>query len=192
MSTTYEEKHKGYSIMTDKAKGHGCDTDILDAHIERTEDMTKRHNKVFGFRIDLGYRQMPDRDRKNKDVSNAIAVTRKYFKRHKIDTSFSWRLEENNNCLPHIHVAAMVDGNKIMAPEKIYKHLKGSWENQVGEKNARAHICKAGYRMRKDDPNYEQVKGDWIYRSSYLAKTRDRGNSPEGQHEHGGTRVKKV
>jgi hypothetical protein len=191
MPITYDDKYKDYPIMTDKNKGQGCDTDILDAHIERTEDMAKHHNKVFGFRMDLAYRQMPDRERKNKDISDAIAVTRKHFKRKEVDTSFTWRLEENDNCLPHVHVATMVDGNKIMAPEKIFNHLKGSWENQVGKDNARVHICKKGYRMRKDDPNYEQVKDEWIHRTSYLAKDRDRGNAPKGHHEHGGTRVKK-
>ncbi|BDQ32660.1 inovirus Gp2 family protein [Pseudodesulfovibrio portus] len=191
MPITYDENYNGYPIMTDEEAKQGCDTEILDRHIERTEDMTKRHNKVFCFRIDLGYRQMPDRDRKNKDISDTIAATRKYFKRHETDTSFSWRLEENDKCLPHGHVAVMVDGNKIMAPERIKNKLEENWKRQVGEDNARIHICKTGYRMRKDDPNFEQVKGDWIYRTSYLAKDRDRGNSPKGQHEHGGTRVKK-
>lgn len=191
MPITYDDKYKGYSIMTDEAKGQGCDTDILDPHIKRTEAMIKGHNKVFGCRIDLGYRQMPNRKDKNKDVSDAIAATRKYFKRHKIDTSFTWRLEENDNCLPHVHVAAMADGNKIMAPEQIKNKLEENWKRQAGEDNARIHICKKGYRMRKDDPNFKQVKDDWVHRTSYLAKDRDRGNSPKGQHEHGGTRVKK-
>ncbi len=191
MSITYEKKYKGYSIMTDADENQGCDTDILDRHIERTENMTERHNKVLGFRIDLGYRTYPDRKKKNEDISKTISATKRYFDRQNIETSFSWRQEENKGCLPHGHVSVMANGNKLMAPDKVVEKIKENWKRRVGEDNARVHICEGTYRMKRNKPDFEQVKDDWIRRTSYIAKDRDRGNSPKKQHEHGGTRVKK-
>lgn len=191
MSTTYEENYKGYPIMTNEVKQQGCDTGILDRHIERTEDMTQRHNKVLGFRMDVGYRSQVGSEKSIKDISTTIARTKKYFDRKGIDTSFTWRQEENDNCLPHGHVAIMVDGNKLMAPGKVVDKLKENWERQAGEDNSRIHICEGTYRMRRNDFDFDRIKEDWIHRTSYLAKDRDRGNTPNRLHEHGGTRVKK-
>ncbi len=191
MSTTYAKQYKGYSIMTNAEKSQGCDTDILDRHIERTESMTDQHNKVLGFRIDLDYRAHPTSSKNNQDISKTIAATKRYFDRKKINTSFSWRQEKYEGCLPHGHLAVMVDGNKIMAPGKIIDKLKQNWNRQAGEDNARVYICERTYRMKRNAPDFEKVVDDWIYRTSYIAKDRDRGNSPNNQHEHGGTRVKK-
>ncbi|MBG0789903.1 MAG: inovirus-type Gp2 protein [Desulfovibrionaceae bacterium] len=177
--------------MTDEETNKGCDTEILDRHIERTEDMTGRHNKVLGFRIDLDYRSPVASKKSIQDISNTIARTKRYFDRKGIDTSFSWRQEESKQTLPHGHVAVMVDGNKLMAPGKVVDKLKENWKRQAGEDNSRIFICEGTYRMRRNDSDFKQVKDDWIHRTSYLAKERDRGNTPDRQHEHGGTRVKK-
>ncbi len=191
MSITYKNTYQGRSLLPDESQDQGCDTAILDRHIERTKDMTDRHNKVLGFRIDLDYRSKVSSKQSIKNISNTVARTKKYFDRKGIDTSFTWRQEESDHSLPHGHVAVMVDGNKLMAPGKVVDKLKENWKRQAGEDNSRIHICEGTYRMKRNKPDFEQVKDDWIYRTSYMAKDRDRGNTPDRQHEHGGTRVKK-
>lgn len=189
MSITFENKHKGYSINTNKEKNQGCDTNILDKSRIILKHITQKHNKVLCARMDLTYPEgyFPPKD--NNHISEFTSKFIKHFKRNGYDPHYLWVREQSKDKRQHYHLMIAVDGNKMQFPNKLYKTAEKHWESTIGaDSNGLVDWCnrhpaksqdnsetqktekgKNSYRLRRNDPNFEDEFDACHKRVSYLA-----------------------
>ena len=200
---TYDSTYNGKRILTDKERGLGCDTSILEKTDKLINHYTDKHNKVLCVRFDLGYPKEHIVPTDNKDFSKFTSTFNKNLKRNGLDPMYIAVREQSREKHQHYHVALLCDGNKVQHPHKIIKTAEKHWNaalNVEDKSNGLVDHCtrsRSGekqvnsYRLRRNDADFEQVLNDSFERCSYLAKASTKGNAPSRTREVFSSRIPK-
>ncbi len=192
---TYESTYNGKRILTNKNKGLGCDTDILDKLDRLITFYTERHNKVGITRFDTRFLQNQFAPDDNKAFSRFIAPFTKALKRKGLDPKYIAVREQSREKHQHYHVAVLTDGNKIQHPHVIIKAAEEHWNRTIGQdKDYKGLVdyctkSRSGdkqtnhYRLRRGDENYDEELNNCFERCSYLAKINTKGKAPHRTRE---------
>ncbi len=202
-SITFDEKYNGLSINTNKEKGQGVYTDIVDRHHAHLSDMTDKHSKVLQTRFDLHYPAdgsvTPNRTQLQDFTYN---LTRKLSREkvtggHKVDPRLITVTEQaSNNSHPHIHGVILVNGNAKQNSMGILKQIEKTWGIAIqSSQSGLVHYCDHqgdnGLMVNRNSTDFEQQINACSHQASYLAKTRDKDNNPKGSWKVTGTRLPK-
>jgi len=126
------------------------------------------HKRLLVCRIDLHTNKYTS---DNKIISKYLNRVKQWIDRNygikKI--GYVWAREQERSKQQHYHLAIFLDGDKIRYPNKLFNTLKEMWL-PIG------HIptIKHPYYFI-DKHNHEHMRGEAIYRISYLAKIRGKG-----------------
>lgn len=192
---TYESTYNGKRILTNKKKGLGCDTEILDKTDRLISSYTEKHNKVNLTRFDLRYPKDHFAPDDNKDFSTFSATFNKDLKRKGLDPKYIAVREQSREKHQHYHVAVLTDGNKIQNPHVVLKTAEEHWNRTIGQdKDSKGLVdyctkSRSGekqtnhYRLRRGDENYDEDLNNCFERCSYLAKINTKGKAPHRTRE---------
>lgn len=201
MTVTYETHYHGYPILTNQQKQQGCNTQILDKVESLLDHTTKKHNKVFVFRMDLNYPKDYKAPEDNKHIQTFMSKFIKYGKRQGYDPDYLWVREQSREKHQHYHLAVFCDGNKIQHPQKLLNKAEDHWGQTIGQdpKGLVDHCTRSrqgqsqpnSYMMRRNDDDFEEKKQACFQRCSYLAKTNTKGYAPHKIREIATSRLPK-
>lgn len=183
---------------------------LIESYLQSLEDVIetaiRQHRRVFAFRFDLHFPDIPDLD---SEVFTSAAVTRfmesfkaqirhdrmlaKRARRTAADTVVRYvcACERNNAAYPHWHIAILLNGDayaKIgqykLGNDNMYNRVHKAWASalqmEVEEVVGLVHFPKnAEYMLHRDD---ETSIEKFFYRASYLCKasTKQYGSGMHG------------
>ncbi|WP_163296184.1 inovirus-type Gp2 protein [Desulfovibrio sp. JC022] len=201
MAVTYESTYKGNSILTDKEKGYGCKTEILDAMRSVIDSSVQKHNKVLCVRFDLRFPSGTSASEKNKNIQDFASKYKKHFKRQGYDPQYLWVREQSREKRQHYHLMVTVNGNKIQYPNRLLSKAEDLWKSTIGsEQDGLVDHCNRSrkgenqpnsYMLRRNAPDFDQVYDRCHKRCSYLTKENTKGYAPKGHREFGYSRIPK-
>ncbi|MBI9113314.1 inovirus-type Gp2 protein [Maridesulfovibrio ferrireducens] len=199
MAITFKETYKGNSILTSKEKGLGCNTEILDKIRGFMNYTTQIHNKVLVVRLDLRYPKNYHAPEDNSHISEFTSKYIKQLKREGYDPYYLWVREQSREKHQHYHLMIAVDGNKMQFPHKLMTTAEKHWASTIGSdqdglvdhcnKSRQGESQPNSYRLRRNDPDFDQVYDECHKRCSYLAKENTKGCAPKRAREVGCSRI---
>lgn len=161
----------------------GLYTDMLKRLIEQPLALLSYHSKILGVRLDL-HIYAYDSDNKRMSVFTRRFnrwVKRRYGVKR---VAYSWVREHESSEHPHFHYVVYVDGHKVRYPAKIVERAKYLWELMDGFCYVPEHCYY--YVLRGDLDGIQAL----IWRVSYLAKGRGKGNRPPQTKDYACSRLK--
>lgn len=157
---------------------------ILLKIIDQYQIALSKWHRVFVLRVELHLSHETDN---NRVISLFLKrLFQKLKRRYSFkDIGFVWAREYHGKGKgQHYHLALLLDGNKIRYPSKINDIIKTSWERPLSGYSL-GYIKRPFYLV-----NNEEVEQKAIYRLSYLAKTRGKGNRPPQTKDYQCSRMK--
>lgn len=205
-SIVYDEYYEGLPIMTNIAKGHGCDPDILRIIKEQFDyaEVTKR--KIFVIRYDIRFPLDGQYDHSNWLISSFQADLMKALKREKegCEPQYVVVREQSREKHHHYHGLLLLDGNKVQNIHGVLNRAEEIWDRKVGatmmdkQNGGLIERCTSdrdgnyvgnGVMLRHDDPDREVKLHACFKRASYLAKVNQKGYAPSGCREVFASRI---
>ena len=160
MNITYDSHFNGYPTQSNKEKGQGCYTDILQTLQNQTEYMTTAHNKVLQVRVDVRYPEGYSGTPQQKDFRKLCKNLKRNLERnytvpeqgkmrgksrtdkdgniiltpqHQVDPTIVLVPEQHSpDRPPHGHVVIQVNGNAKRNPIDIVKRAEREWGTAIG------------------------------------------------------------
>ena len=159
----------GELLRVNSGHNRGVYTEIVKRFTEQLDIALSLHRRLLVHRLDLHTTYYSPN---NKIISRFMNRIKQWIKRNYGIQSigYIWAREQERSKHQHYHLAIMLDGDKIRHPKKLNEKLKEMW-------SPHGHmpvISKPYYYI--DKHNREQMRGEAIYRVSYLAKVRGKGN----------------
>lgn len=201
MAITYEDTFQGLPINTDKARGLGCRTEILQRTKDLLDGYIETHSKCLVTRFDLAAPKDCSEGEFAKVVSNTLTRTAKELSRHGLDPQHMQVKEGSAQKGYHIHGYSLCNGHKLQHPKKIYESIVKHYSNQLGcDASHLVHFCDKSstierptghYNLRKCDHDYKQQRDKCFHRLSYLAKDSTKGDTGKHFREFSSSRPKK-
>jgi len=184
-ANTVTHKEKKYLINNGNGKKkYGLYAPILHKIIGQYQIALEKWRRVFVLRVELHLSHETDN---NRVVSLFMKRLNKQLKQKYgfKDIGYAWAREYHGKGKgQHYHLALFLDGNRVRHSAKINEIIKASWERPLGG----YHL---GYIKR---PFYfvtnEEIEQRAIYRLSYLAKTRGKGERPPQTKDYQCSRMK--
>lgn len=156
-----------YPINT-KLGQYGCYCSILDNGIKQLIAMINRHSKVLVMRLDV---HISERTKLNTNIGLFMDYLKRFIRRtyNSKDVGFIWVRETEKAKKQHYHLCIYLDGNKIRTSFKIIEWA----ERYLRAKKMTSYRPKNTFTMvyRGDKHSIDKA----IYRMSYLAKIRGKG-----------------
>lgn len=198
--STESSTYRGYSIYHPNPKKYAKDgqsvdtssnTKILDAVINHTEDMTKRHSRVLSTRLDIHSPADTDSVLSGDDIRRVVENTKRNIvkkaqksSRAKPDIAYIWAQEQTSpDKDPHYHLQFLCNGNAIKNGYTFKEELDRQVERRMGKKGL-VHFSesndgsstdyfkgKAGLMIDRSSPYFEEQKAAVVKQGSYLAKS---------------------
>ena len=153
--------------------------------IEQVENVLSWHRKVFVYVFDL---HLCDFTYGNKLITELTRKLRFHFEKNYAikRLGYTWCREQNKSLNQHYHMAIIVNGSKIQAPNKLFHKIKAIW-NEISD-GGHVHVPKNSYY--NIDRKTESNKAEVIYRLSYQAKVWTKDKSTVHENDYGTSRVK--
>jgi len=184
--------HEGKEYRINNGKGekkYGLYTPILHKMIEQYQVALEKWRRVFVLRVEL---HMPHETDTNRVVT---LFFKRLFPRLKQeygfkDIGYTWAREYHGKGKgQHYHLALFLDANKVRHSSRVNEIIKASWERPLGDCHSGYHI---GYIKRPFYfVNNEEIEQKAIYRLSYLAKIRGKGNRETQTKDYQCSRMKR-
>jgi len=175
----------GEKLFINSRKKQGVYLEILEGFVRQLDIALSIHKRLMVYRFDLKVKQYSNN---NKVMSNFINRTKQWIKRsYDIDNiGYVWVREHEQSKKLHYHLAIFLDGDKIRYPNKLFKKLKEMWKPH----GHMPTIANPYYFI--DKHNQFIVRGEVIYRVSYLAKIRAKGYRHPQTKDYGTSRLKAI
>lgn len=198
---TYSKVYRGFPILTNREKGLGCLTHILDAYIEQLLYMVHNHSKVMQIRFDLHY---PDEDSfipKRKYLHDFCYNLRRRLKRkkfvggHKLDPHFIHTSEKHYSRHEHFHFVLLLNANASQAYLPILiNNVVPSWQTVLKtEIDGLVDFCNRkgfnGIVMDRNSPYFKSRVHLCSLQASYIAKIHTKEFRGKGNWLCGSTRI---
>lgn len=200
---TYEPTYKGHPITTNKEKGWGCHTEIIDKSLALLEHGTEAHNKELFFTYVLRYPTEAECPANNRDVKKFMGTYVKGLTRDGLDPLDLWVREQATSDHQHYHCLTLVDGAKRASAKPLLDHAEECWNRVLGvplETKGLVDRCTTDYdgrpqtngvMLRRGADDFDQTFDDCVRRSAYIAKLATKGNVPSRVRQYGGTELPK-
>ena len=173
-------RYQGIAYPINTTPTSGCFTEPLREMIERIVGAVERYKRVLFVRCDLS---MGEYEPTNERLSAFLKQARRYVRReYGASLEYAWCREQESANRQHYHLALLIDGDKLRHPARLYEALAEIWQRKGG----RLSKPENGYLMT-DSHNI----ADAVYRVSYLAKERGKGDRPDGMRDFGYSRKAK-
>jgi len=183
-SVTHEGKE--YRVNNGKgAKKYGLYTPILHKIIDQYQIALEKWRRVFVLRVELHLSHETDN---NRVVSLFMKRLNKQLKQKYgfKDIGYAWAREHHGRGKgQHYHLALFLDGNKVRHSSRINETIKASWERPLAGYHL-GYIKRPFYFV-----NSQEIEQAAIYRVSYLAKTRGKGERPPQTKDYQCSRMKR-
>ncbi len=166
--STFLHNTKTYQVNPDKS---GLYVETMQRIIEQFEIAQAKWKRVFVLRFDLHTHRYTD------DNKLITAFNKRLFQKLKRhygfkDIGFSWVREQERAKTQHYHYVLFLDGRLIRHSSKISEMVSAAWEDPAGTFTV-WHVKRPFYLTNSEDSIQKA-----IYRVSYLAKARGKGNRP--------------
>ena len=162
--------YKEEELFINSSKTKGVYPNIIEKIVEQLDTCLAIHKRVLVVRFDLS---LDEYSGDNHTISTFInRQKQRMFKTYGIkNIGHAWKRERETSKAQHYHVALFIDGNKIQYPSKLLRQIKAKWF-----KHGRCWIpVDCFYYLDKSKSNFKQMRGEAIFRLSYLSKTRGTG-----------------
>jgi hypothetical protein len=161
----------------------GLHSNAIKVLIRQIQAMVSHHNKLLCIRFDLRLYELPLNNGKITGLNRLLHNWLK-SKYKMLRVGFFWCREVETSENPHYHYLLIVDGNKVRTSYKIIEKVREYWERLDGSLWVPQNCY---YNIKRGDFKSTQ---DVVWRSSYLAKTRGKGNKPPQTKNYGSSRIK--
>jgi len=176
---------KAYKINNGKGeKKYPLYAPILRKIIDQYQITLKKWRRVFVLRIEL---HLPHETKNNRVISLFLKRLNKQLKQKYgfKEVGYVWAREYHGEGKgQHYHLALFLDGNKIRHSSRINDIIKASWERPFSGYTL-GYIKRPFYFV-----NNEGIEQKAIYRLSYLAKTRGKGNRESKTNDYSCSRMR--
>jgi len=187
ITTSGSITHNGKEYRINNGKGkkdYELYTPILHKIIEQFQVAQSKWGRVAMLRIEL---HLPHNTQDSKCVTDfrhrLIQRLRRYYGIK--DIGYAWVRERHGiGKAQHYHYALFLDGGKVNHPKKLTELARASWVRPMGGYNL-GYIENAFYFI-----DNEKTALEAIYRLSYLAKTKGKGNRPPQAKDYQCSRMK--
>ena len=162
--------YKEEELFINSSKTKGVFSNIIEKIVEQLDICLAIHKRVLVVRFDLS---LDEYSGDNQTISTFInRQKQRMFKTYRVkNIGHAWKREQETSKAQHYHVALFIDGNKIQHPSKLLRQIKAKWF-----KHGRCWIPDdCFYYLDESKTNFKQMRGEAIYRLSYLGKTRGTG-----------------
>ena len=162
--------YKEEELFINSSETKGVYPNIIEKIVEQLDTCLAIHKRVLVVRFDLS---LDEYSGDNHTISTFInRQKQRMFKTYGIkNIGHAWKRERETSKAQHYHVALFIDGNKIQYPSKLLRQIKAKWF-----KHGRCWIpVDCFYYLDKSKSNFKQMRGEAIFRLSYLSKTRGTG-----------------
>jgi len=158
----------GEKLFINSRKKQGVYLEILEGIVRQLDIALSIHKRLLVCRFDF---HLNHHAKNNKIISNFINRTKQWLNRsYGIDNiGYVWVREHEQSKQLHYHLAIFLDGDKIRYPAKLLIKLKEMWKP-----HGHMPTIENPYYFI-DKHNQVKVRGEAIYRISYLAKIRAKG-----------------
>ena len=177
---------KGYRVNNGNGKKKcALYTPILHRIIDQYQIALEKWRRVFVLRVEL---HLPHETDNNRIVSLFLKRLNKQLKQKYgfKDIGYAWAREYHGRGKgQHYHLALFLDGNKVRHSSRINETIKSSWERPLGGYHI-GYIKRPFYFVNNQD-----IEQQAIYRVSYLAKTRGKGERPPQTKDYQCSRMKR-
>jgi len=162
---------------------YGVYKEIVLAFIEQLDLAMAIHKRVLVLRLDFHMNQYTE---DNKTFSNFVKNVRQYLDRklNIQNVGYQWVREHERSKKQHYHLALILDGNKIQYPSKLIKTIQEKWLPRGSIWKPK----KCFYYI--DKHNTSKVRGEAIFRASYMAKIRGKQYRPAQTKDYYCSRLK--
>lgn len=160
----------GIALIIKVLKKYNIDNSRMNRIIRLVDSFICQYQKVFALRFDLHH--------SNASAEDSNAMLQKFLKRlketlksaYKTDVKAVWSCEKSNSDKHHYHLAILLNGNKVQAPQKVFKVVRELWERISG--GIAPYIPHVHYNLvRKSDERFWVTLQALFVRLSYLAKS---------------------
>ncbi|MDO6525366.1 inovirus-type Gp2 protein [Motilimonas sp. 1_MG-2023] len=182
MKTRYLEVNN--KVFWVNGKYSGMYSHMAKSMINQVDTMLNHHSKVHLIRFDL---RLYEYTSTNAIVSRFNRILFKWLKRQYAlkRIGFIWCREMETAKQQHYHYALILDGHKVRHPHEILIKVKGVWENHLQGSEYTPKNCY--YNLKRDcEASIQRA----VWRISYLAKVRSKGNRPPQTKDYGTSRIK--
>ena len=158
------------NLFINSSETQGIYPNIIEKIVEQLDICLDLHKRVLVVRFDLS---LDEYSGDNQTISTFInRQKQRMFKTYRVkNIGHAWKREQETSKAQHYHVALFIDGNKIQHPSKLLRQIKAKWF-----KHGRCWIPDdCFYYLDESKTNFKQMRGEAIYRLSYLGKTRGTG-----------------
>ena len=158
------------NLFINSSETQGIYPNIIEKIVEQLDICLDLHKRVLVVRFDLS---IDEYSGDNQTISTFInRQKQRMFKTYRVkNIGHAWKREQETSKAQHYHVALFIDGNKIQYPSKLLRQIKAKWF-----KHGRCLIPDdCFYYLDESKANFKQMRGEAIYRLSYLGKTRGTG-----------------
>ena len=158
------------NLFINSSETQGIYPNIIEKIVEQLDICLDLHKRVLVVRFDLS---LDEYSGDNQTISTFInRQKQRMFKTYRVkNIGHAWKREQETSKAQHYHVALFIDGNKIQYPSKLLRQIKAKWF-----KHGRCWIPDdCFYYLDESKANFKQMRGEAIYRLSYLGKTRGTG-----------------
>ena len=158
------------NLFINSSETQGIYPNIIEKIVEQLDICLDLHKRVLVVRFDLS---LDEYSGDNHTISTFInRQKQRMFKTYRVkNIGHAWKREQETSKAQHYHVALFIDGNKIQYPSKLLRQIKAKWF-----KHGRCWIPDdCFYYLDESKTNFKQMRGEAIYRLSYLGKTRGTG-----------------
>jgi hypothetical protein len=161
----------------------GLITHVVKAMVNQVDAMLSHHSKIHLVRVDLRVYEYTEN---NEIMSVFNRRLHKWLKRkYNLNrVGFIWCRELETAKQQHYHYALMIDGHKVNYPYEVTNKIKEIWYQLEGSEYFPENCY---YNIYRDCHDSRQ---DAIWRISYLAKARGKGNKPAQTKNYGTSRIK--
>jgi len=180
--------HAGKEYRINNGKGvkkYGLYTPILHKIIDQYQIALEKWRRVFVLRIEL---HLPHETKDNRVISLFLKRLNKQLKQKYgfKEIGCAWAREYHGEGKgQHYHLALFLDGNKVRHSSRINEIIKASWERQFSGYTLGYIKCPFYF------VNNEDIEQKAMYRVSYLAKTRGKGERPPQTKDYQCSRMKR-
>ena len=180
---TTEAEYHGYQINTGTDKTLACDTGILDT-IERVVDhCIAKHARVLAARFDVRFPEeyAPKNNEEIKEIMKQTVTSTQRHAGTKPDYALVKERSEDGGF--HYNGLLLLDHSVKRSPvkvlqemERIADHICGVEEKNGTDNQGLVHLCKEPLVIHR---NNKEERDQVLYRASYLAKLKDKGEGRE-------------
>lgn len=202
-NVVYTASYNDYNLCCSVKNNQGHYMEILQAIDAQFSYMVNRHSSVFMtifvVRYPSGTPLQCQED--NGLLSTMLEALALHCKRKGYDPKYLWARERSEKTgQTHYHIMLLLNGNLIQNGYGILNKATELWQRCLGLDDGRGliELCKSseidgrygGVKIRRNNPQFQEVLGRCFQWASYLAKCYSKGQARAYVNEFGCSRVK--